>query len=202
MKQYSKLIVLLLLIIGITGCGQDLTADTTTLIITKEEQVTHVMVESFNELEYDKYALQVMIQEEVDAYNLSKGIISSDEDANIQLTSLNVESQVAEAVMTYASAQDYVDFNSSFLFVGSMAEALGDGYLEKDLVLVSNGTDETYAYSQLSQELFEEYTVVISDEQLVVRTPNKIKYYTEGLTLVDDKNANSNAFVGQVVVVY
>ena len=78
-------------------------------------------VEDFDTAAYKQDDLQSYVDKSIDDYNKKN-------DGSIKLKKLTVEKKKASLTMSYASTDEYTDFNGTKLFSGTIAEALAAGY--------------------------------------------------------------------------
>lgn len=178
---FSVLCPLLLL----TGCGEgESSAQITNLQIDKNGKVTSNIVEDFGKDFYTVESLEAMMQEEINAYNLShpdaillkKAELSGTEEGKILVT------------MEYASCEDYMDFNGVELFYGTVTEAQAAGFdLNVKLIGASKST-ETVGQSDILGMKDARILIIRQSAQVSqVSLPGKVLYMTEGTGLVDSK---------------
>lgn len=109
----------------LTGCGEEeVVEQVTSLQIGKNGIITSNIVEDFGKDIYTIDTLKVMLQEEIDDYNLSHpGAVS------LQTVELSEEETGSVLVtLQYASCEDYTEFNGVELFYGTPGEAQAAGY--------------------------------------------------------------------------
>lgn len=184
MKKGKLLVVTVLLgiIMGLTGCGNDYHATESTVFVEKKGKIVTTEVESFPEDVYDKNELETYIKDTLLAYNEENG------DKSVVLESLTVEENVAEMILSYASAEDYVKFIGKSFFSGSVAEALAAGYtFEGDFIDASSG--ETCS----KEDAMEDGTlkVAVVQGKTAIKVDGTIQFYSAGVAKLENKNTLS-----------
>ena len=76
----------------------------------------------FDTTKYDQTQLGLFIEETISTYNNKYG------DGSVVKESLSIENNVASLILTYKDADIYEDFTNIELFMGSVAEAVAEGY--------------------------------------------------------------------------
>lgn len=126
-------IVIILAVFVFGSCGSKYESNTNTVYLMEDGKVVSNSVESFDENAYSKDELKSYIKEVVNTYN-------ADQADDVKQKSLKVKDGKATLVMEYASIEDFENFEGTDLFVGSVAEAIADGYtFEGDFANVADG---------------------------------------------------------------
>lgn len=199
MKRTGRICLLVVFVMSlISSCGvTQLDAEVSTLIITQNQEIVHVLVEEFNEQEYSATALREMIQQEIESYHEAIG------GGRIVLDQLIVEYEMVKMKMTYDSNIDYQEFNDIMLFIGSIEEALELDYIPKNVQLMGVDEEATYSREQIRElEESDSFTVVIVDEVVGIRVPEPIRFYTKGLELSGDMELLESQLMTQTIVIY
>ena len=108
-------------------------------------------------------------------------------DGSIKLKKLTVEKKKASLTMSYASTDEYTDFNGTKLFSGTIAEALAAGYdFKTDFAAIDDGKAKKCESSEFLDETG--YKVVVYEGSSNLHVKGKILYASvDKVKLVDDK---------------
>lgn len=179
-KVYT--VLLALCIAGIVcGCSAKTDVDKTSVIIDKKGAVTQVIVEDFSQPYYNQEELKSQIEQKAAQYNQSCG---NQEGAVLDELDVSEQGQI-KVRMKFAGSQDYTSFNEKLLFVGTVSDAYSAGYSFPDMTAVSDGG--RLAASEVLEKGGMHIAVLEESQQL--KLPGKIAYYSEGVSLIDDKTA-------------
>lgn len=192
MRRYiMKIVGLFMLGSVLVGCGSD-EEITNTIIIQEDRQIIGITIEEFDSEHYKGEELQTMLDGEVKAYNTKVGVDSIiAEPVEMLIPEENDEVAIIRAKlhMTYKSAKEYEDFNEVTFFVGTVEEAIEEGFdLDISLVIADEPTTTTKITDIPAEE---DITLVITDEKIQVRTTGKIKYYSDDVKVIDKKEISS-----------
>ena len=187
MKKWMRLPILALMVFLLTGCGEETTADMTTIVIQKDGTIEHTIVEEFGEGSADM--LQSMMQEKVTAYNSS----SSGED--VAVGSVEAEGDVVKVVMTYPDAEAFDGFMNMDViavdpalrapfFYGTVEDAYMQGY-ELEIMLQSVG-DEEILQGKNSLLAMGKNKIIIYDNEMNLGAPVQISMQEEPLYISDN----------------
>jgi hypothetical protein len=182
MKKFIGILLMFVLSVGLlSGCGTNYDAQDSTIYILKSGKIVSTDVEEFDTNQYDEEGLKNYIEEAIASYTQENG------SKTVELKSLSVEDGTATLTIAYATAGDYMEFNGIELFTGSLAECLAAGYsFNLDFADV---TGETIAACDASSFLGGEgYKVAVVKANTNVNVSGKICYVsTENVSLVDEK---------------
>ena len=120
-KKLSMLLPVIATCGLLAGCGTDYYTKDSTVFVAKNGSVVSTDVEDFDTAAYKQDDLQSYVDKSIDDYNKKN-------DGSIKLKKLTVEKKKASLTMSYASTDEYTDFNGTKLFSGTIAEALAAGY--------------------------------------------------------------------------
>lgn len=191
MKKFRLWLCMTALACGLSGCGnKEATYDTTTVIVDEEGTIKEVAVEPFDKAYYDAAELESYTKSEVDSYNYKK--IST----QILLDSVEVEGDTAKVVISYKTDEDYREFNEEELFVGTIREAMDEGYAF-DKTFRVYGKDENVSVAEVTA--FSTYGIVITTQSTDVVVPNKIAYISSGVTTQSKKHATATDDVCYII---
>lgn len=177
-KKSMVLCSILILLTGVfTACGakgSKVEVESTTICIDEDGTVTHKIVEPFEKDYYNVDALSSMVEEEIREYNEEKGseavkLISAEE-----ITDENENVRKALVTITYASAEDYQEFNGKLLFYGTVAQAIDAGYDVN--VSLKSIKDETKQIGREEIEAMGSSYMVIYEEDAQISLTKQILY--------------------------
>ena len=143
----------------------------TALQMKKDGTVTETVIDQLDQNYYSSQELESMINSSVSEYNQSKG------GDVITIDSLSIENNQVNLTMTYASAQDYAEYNNVRFYNGSMLGAEMDGYLfYNQFRQVEKGTVTADDLSNEEALRHKEYQVLVTDTSHAVRVPGDVVY--------------------------
>ena len=132
-KKLSMLLPVIATCGLLAGCGTDYYTKDSTVFVAKNGSVVSTDVEDFDTAAYKQDDLQSYVDKSIDDYNKKN-------DGSIKLKKLTVEKKKASLTMSYASTDEYTDFNGTKLFSGTIAEALAAGYdFKTDFAAIDDG---------------------------------------------------------------
>lgn len=185
----KSLIVVLMLVIAMgmfTACGKDkkvkLTEDS--VVLNKNGSIDVIMVEEFNQPQYNEAELMEMVNNEVTAYNNLHG------SGSLKVKSNNLKDGKMTIKMAIASSQVYNDYMGDVVHKGTISSAYSAGFdLNRSLVNVKK-KGSTIGKAELTNMPDEKVFVV--NKATTVRVPSKIKYYSQGMEMLDDYTVKSS----------
>ena len=184
MKRLKLWLGMVLLICCLTGCGDQVaTYDATTLIVNDDGTFQEVVVEAFDKSYYDASELESFVKKELQEYNLRK--VST----QISLEEVKVEEGTAKVTISYKTDEDYREFNEDTLFVGTVKEAMEEGY-SFDQTFTEYGKTETVSTAKVTEN--GNYGIIITQQATDLVVPNKILYISENVTADGKKKAKAN----------
>ena len=149
----------------------------TALQMKKDGTVTETVIDQLDQNYYSSQELESMINSSVSEYNQSKG------GDVITIDSLSIENNQVNLTMTYASAQDYAEYNNVRFYNGSMLGAEMDGYLfYNQFRQVEKGTVTADDLSNEEALRHKEYQVLVTDTSHAVRVPGDVVYVSVNRT--------------------
>jgi len=168
----------------LAGCGS-LETENSIVYVQKKGKVQTLDVEAFDKSYYSEADFKAFAQEAIDAYNMSH------ETDAVTLTEFTLEEDVARLEIEYKSVADYSAFNEITLYQGTIAEAVGDGYLfDVDFSKVEKG--EVTGSATRSDILAEDgLSVVIIKANTNVKVGGNICYVSSENVTVTDKDTVS-----------
>lgn len=179
MKQLRAGICILMIIL-LTGCGDKaFMADTNTLYIKEDGSVSEAVFELFDKTYYDHTELKNYVDEEIMAYNLKAA------KEAVKLNQFDVTDQVATVYMDYTSMGDFIAFNQSDFFYGTVKEAMDAQYgFEGGFVKYPGGEEA----SVLEVTENASYKIFIGNTSLDLRLDENILFTSSNVTGKDKKN--------------
>lgn len=180
MKKIIILMAVISMAVGLTACGQTGgSPEVTTIAVAKDGSVMHTIISPFDEEKYNAQELQTWIQEETDAYNEEQG------ENGITFVSQELnEYGVIFLKFKYASAKDYEAFNNKFLFVGTVKEAMENGYVMD--VPMKNKKDQSLDETK-RLELTDKHVLITEENNVNVKVFGKVLYFSNNVS-VNGKN--------------
>lgn len=112
-KKLSMLLPVIATCGLLAGCGTDYYTKDSTVFVAKNGSVVSTDVEDFDTAAYKQDDLQSYVDKSIDDYNKKN-------DGSIKLKKLTVEKKKASLTMSYASTDEYTDFNGTKLFQGRL----------------------------------------------------------------------------------
>lgn len=181
MKNRKAFVTVFLMLILMTGCSQTFDAETNTVYVKKDGTVMQAIVEEFGESNYDQNELEELIKQDISTYNNGTELI--------KVEKYKVKDNTAKLITSYKKASDYETFNDVQFFAGTISEAKAKGYEfdDKFTSIDDNNTVGSETIKSLSQ-----YKVIIFEENVRIKTDNKISYMSSNTKLIDAKTAVLN----------
>ncbi len=185
-RRYTGLfagILSVMIAAGVTGCGSTKEPlDVTNLQIEENGAVVHTIIEDFDTTVYDVAGLETMISEEITAYESENG--AADSITLVSSVMSETEADKLTVTMQFADAKTYAGFNSVEAFYGTVAEAKEAGY-DLEALSFTDTSDEGKAVSLAEIKDADTMHVLISNEKIPVRLPEKILYTSGNVELAD-----------------
>ena len=194
MRRIIAGMLIVITILMLAGCGREAEVTTNTVIVEKKGKVTGAIVEDFAQDYYNSDELKQMVEEEVTSYNESSG------GEDVSLNRFEVKDGIAKVYLDYDSADTYTAFNGKTLFTGTVAETYDAGY---DLdIKMTDANDSTVTIGKDDILGMGDNHIVITEEPVNVRTYGKILYISDGVSLVDYKEATVSEDAGTAVIIF
>jgi hypothetical protein len=173
-RRIAALALSLVIACSLSACGLSNQSDVTTLAADENGKLTHTIIESVGENGTEK-ELTAYIKEQIGSTGDSAS--SSAAGDSVSLQSCKVSGGKATIVMEYSSYQAYEDFNRTACFLGTISEAEKAGYdITGQTFYDENGTAAGNP-EEITQRA-NEWKVLIFEEPMNVRVPDKILYTT------------------------
>ena len=177
-KKLSMLLPVIATCGLLAGCGTDYYTKDSTVFVAKNGSVVSTDVEDFDTAAYKQDDLQSYVDKSIDDYNKKN-------DGSIKLKKLTVEKKKASLTMSYASTDEYTDFNGTKLFSGTIAEALAAGYdFKTDFAAIDDGKAKKCESSEFLDETGYKVVVYEGSSNLPV---DKVKLVDDKTVAIGDK---------------
>ena len=176
----------------LAGCGKGAAGslEESGIILNKEQNIRQVIVESFDQSYYNADELKSQIEARISAGGQEEPIAVLDKFELSEEKLLRVE-------LTYEKDDDYVAFNGTELFAGTVSEAQAAGYQIDSL----SGTDGTVLSLGMLSSVSDKH-IVVFEEPMAVVVPGKILYYSASVTLDSEKKAHKEGETEKGIVIY
>ncbi len=149
--------------------------DTSSVSIQKDGSVVSTLIEEFSESYYDINELKQMTEDEINSFTVTNG------EGTAELESLAQKNGKVKMVIKFADASAYSKFSEEMLVYETVADAKLSGRIQANLLTDADGNGiDTEKADALSNE-----HVVITSLKNIVAVPNKVKYVSRGVKLVD-----------------
>lgn len=193
-KRIEGVLGVCLLFVFLTGCSNEVVLQNgTNLQLEDDGGVTVTYIEDFPSDYYDISELEVMNQEEVDAYNQQNGA-----DV-VEVISTATDGSKLTLAMHYQDMDDYADMNGVAAYSGTVSQALALGY---DLNKVFLGAKDGEQATDVDWEKLADHHIVVTNELSTIHTYKKIEYVTENIMVSEDRKMATITGEGQAVVVF
>lgn len=187
MKKWKKILLPLLAVFLLGGCGKT-TVEVTTIAIQKDGSIVHTMIEDFGEESVD--TLQSMMTEKVAAYGSASGA-----GDGITVDEVEAEEGAVKVVMTYPDAEAFDGFMNMDVvavdpalrapfFYGTVEEAYMQGF-DLEITLQSVEGEETLSGKSDILALGEN-KIIIYDNEMNLGAPVQISTQEEPLYISDN----------------
>lgn len=183
MRKNKMLAAAILITCLLGGCGQKTDADVSTVIVEKDGHIIGIAIEDFSQPYYEETQMKQTIEKEVSDYNEAIG------NEAIAIEKLGVENNIAKLILKYKSADDYRAFNNETLFVGTIEEAIANGYDMKVTLVDADNQENSVSEAELME--MKERKIIISEEPIQIRTYDNIKYHNPDADLVNSKELDT-----------
>lgn len=186
MRKKLVCCTVLLCVLYLTGCGSDKKVKENTLYVKNNGKIVGALFEKLDKDYYKDEELSDWILAELDSYNKENG------KKTLKLRECEVGYDQARVSISYASIEDYADFNQVVAFEGTIAEAQKEGYT---FTGEFKSTSDKPAITNKEINGSKEYKVLILEESQQLVMEEKILYVNEVVQVNDDniKRAKVNA---------
>lgn len=191
MKKSKLLLLSLVLfaIISFVGCGKVKGWETSGIHVSKKGAVSEVIIESFDEKNYDEKELEDSIKTAIATHNKEIG------KDTISLEKFQVKDKKTKVILEYKSIKDYQLFNHLELYQGTLKEL--DTSIVEDttmMVGVKDGKlnkEKKTPLETLIKENNQNYRIVVFEGNMQVEVDKNIVYASENLELSDKRIVTS-----------
>lgn len=176
MKKTGLAALVLAAVLFLAGCGFKFDPAITCLYVQKDGTVTQAIVESFEKDFFDVDELKSMTEREIGAYNSRYG------EEKIKVSRLEVEDETLYHVMDFADADVYSDYSEEFCYVGTVGEALDEGFpFSMDF---KDRMYNMFTTAEVTED--KDADVVILKEEGVVELEEPVKYVSNNVDVIDE----------------
>ncbi len=183
MKKMRRLTAgLCLLTVCLSGCGAagvPENIETSTLVLSREGQVTVYLVEDFGREYYDVNELTTMAKEEVAEFNEEAGV--NETPVMVEAAEL-IDNNRVRMMYRFPDGKTYTQFGMGFFFFGTAQEAEAAGLLE-DVVLQSVKDASPLSSEQLNKK---GCMLFITDRRADVYCPGRVTGVSGGVSVNED----------------
>ncbi len=175
MKKVRGAALLLIAALGLAGCGsQEKEAEVSSVSFGKDGDVTHKVVGSFEQEDYDLEELESLAAQRVEEY-------CAEHDAEaVYLDSVKEKGGTVSLLFHYATAEDYSGFNYRQLFMGTVEEANGEGYNLDGVAFISpEGKPIELGFTEDADAKKVLIIETKSGEELLVNLEGKVLYINQ-----------------------
>lgn len=202
--------MLLMAAMLLTGCAQSgepgrqapekedsFTADTDTVILTREGGLIGYICEEFDESRYRFADFETMLNNEVEDYNSQMGV------GGIEIRECALADGIARISLSYANVEDYEKFNGVQFLCGQTPEEGARRFtLPADLKLV-DAHDPTRTITLGELDAGQNYRILVTDDASNIRIHGSDIYYiSEGDVLVGDGDVDTADDAALHVIIY
>ena len=178
MNKGKMLVLAIFASLLLMACGAVKPAEVNTVSVDKKGNVTGTIVEDFSQDYYNADELNKMIDDEVASFNQKSGA------DHVAVSSYNAEEGKVSLVLTYASYDDYANFNEETFFVGTVSQAYDAGYTFADVKSVDG--QDSLSKDKVLEKGTSQIMICEAAQNYVV--PGKITYVSDNVTINDKKS--------------
>ncbi len=163
----------------LTGCKSDYQASISTNCVTIEEDnsVDAIIVEEFAENYYSEDELINMVNEEASAFNNTYG------QGSMIVSDHSIENGVISLALKFKDVESYNNYMPDSVYIGTIKDVYDQGVdFNRSLWVVGKG-EATIGKNDLLK-MGDEKVVLVSGAYMV-RTPSNVKYYSQGMYIMD-----------------
>ena len=185
MRQFCAVCLVAVSFLFLAGCtnGNQELEDKTVIAVEKDGTVKAKLVESFAESYYSQEELIQMVNDELADYNSKHG------EGSIVLDSYELAGGLMHIDFTFATVSAYNDYMDDDIFVGTVSEAYSAGYDFNRMLSKASASENTIGKNDLMG--MGDKKIVVLDGDAIVKTPSKIKYYSQGMLKGDAKTVSA-----------
>lgn len=156
-----------------SGCAFPGRSGSNVLSVDEKGVLTEKIQESDSGGGYTEDELKQYITESIKAYD-------SSDDAAVKLDACKIDGDTVKIEMTYRTVQDYSNYNNVPCYLGTLDQAKAAGFDVDQNYLDEDGKEGDQA---LIRQRAKEWKVFIVSEPVDVRTPDKILYATDNVSI-------------------
>lgn len=192
--KYLFLAATLVFMVALTGCGSKQAEFTKSGIeVFEDDTISAVIVENFTADYYQMEELMQFVADDVADYNTELG------GTVVTVGESSMENGTIRLNLTFRNFDAYNGYMPEEVFIGNLQGAYDRGYDFERTLNVAEKEGQTIARADLMNMGNSKVIVVTGD--LCVRCPSKILYYSEGMTLLDNKTVSADA-EGNYFIIY
>lgn len=171
MKKTGMLVLCLILIFGVTGCGSTFDTEESAVYVKGNGTVLEASIEEFSADYYDEKELESFIDDSISAYE------ADHEKGSVKKVKLEVKDETATLFLKYKSGEDFAAFHGEEFFAGTVAEAMAAGYTLDGTYISADDTATAVTSSELEGNL----KTVIMKERMGVKVKGTICYVSNNV---------------------
>ncbi len=176
MKKWSFVFCILITGCLLTACGYSFEPSISSLYIQKDGKLTQAIVESFERPFFSLSEFEAMAEKEIGAFNSSCG------EDKITVQQLEVKNDALYFLLDYADAEAYEQYNDATCFLGTVEEAIAEGYsFHMDF---KNADYVEYSAAEVTGN--KKGSVAVLKEEGVVELEKKVKYVSNNVEFLSD----------------
>lgn len=185
LRQCCSLCLVAVSFLFLAGCtnGNQELEDKTVITVEKDGSVKTKLVESFAESYYSQDELIQMVNDELADYNSKHG------EGSIVMESYELSDGLMHIDFSFATVSAYNDYMDDDIFVGTVSEAYSAGFDFNRLLSKASASENTIGKNDLMG--MGDKKIVVLDGDAIVKTPTKIKYYSQGMLKGDAKTVSA-----------
>ena len=171
MQKGIAIFLVLAIFCGLVGCGQDNMPEVSSVSIGKDGVITHQIVGDFEQNYYEMDGLKTLASDRVEEYCANNG------QDSVTLASVDEKDGRILIQLSYATDRDYSDFNHREMFVGTLTEALEQGYPLEEVAFVST-QGKAIEIGDMDDRDKKQVVIIATKptEELLVSTYGKVLY--------------------------
>ncbi len=176
MKKWRSILCILITGCLLTACAYSFEPSTSSLYIQKDGKLTQAIVESFERSFFSLSEFETMAEKEIGAFNSSCG------EDKITVQRLEIENDTLYFLLDYTDAEAYEQYNDVTCFLGTVEEAIAEGYpFNMDF------KDADYTeYNAAEATKDKRSSVAVLKEEGVVELEEKVKYVSNNVEVLSD----------------
>lgn len=174
-KELKKVLITgLICMMAFSGCKKawKFDPDMNAIYVKKDKTIQEAAIGEFAETYYSEDELKTYVNESVTSYNESNG------KDKITVSSISVKDNVAKVMMKYQTYEDYQSYNNAVLFVGSISDAIKEGY-DFSVDFVDAETNEKVKKDTVISDTELNVIVVSEPNDYVINLASDMKYYSD-----------------------